>query len=52
MYSGTLMGVKTIRKEIRAKSQQEWERTVQYALKREVETLAKIDHVSAGCFLI
>lgn len=47
--SGTLMAVKSLRTEIRAKNEQEWEQMVWYALKREVETLAKIDHVSATC---
>lgn len=46
--SGKLMAVEIIKRPVNAKKQQleHWERSIHYALKREVENLANITHVS------
>jgi serine/threonine protein kinase len=44
--SGRLMAVKILRRPARISKQDEWKTSVYYALKREVETLSSISHVS------
>lgn len=44
--SGNLMAVKILRRPDRGSQQEQWTSTWNYALKREVETLSRISHVS------
>ena len=44
--SGKFMAVKTIQRPTQTSKQEEWRVSLHYALKREVETLAQISHVS------
>ena len=48
--SGKVMAVKIMRRPVKISEQREWKTTLYYALKREVETLSKIDHVSKTFF--
>jgi hypothetical protein len=44
--SGKFMAVKILERPTRASKQEEWKQSLYYALKREVETLSEISHVS------
>jgi hypothetical protein len=44
--SGKFMAVKILERPTRASKQEEWRQSLYYALKREVETLSEISHVS------
>ena len=44
--SGKLMAVKILKRPARASKQEDWRHSLYYALKREVETLSVISHVS------
>lgn len=44
--SGKLMAVKILQRPTKASKQEEWRISLYYALKREVETLSGISHVS------
>jgi hypothetical protein len=48
--SGKLMAVKTLRRPEGPTKHEDWRRSLYYALKREVETLANINHVSIVFF--
>jgi serine/threonine protein kinase len=44
--SGKFMAVKILERPTRASKQEDWRQLLYYALKREVETLSEISHVS------
>lgn len=44
--SGKFMAVKILERPTRVSKQEDWRKSVYYTLKREVETLSEIDHVS------